>query len=215
MGATRATFIPTDLSCPDSIESSCESAIKELGKVHGLVNAGAMTARGNLEDTTAEDFDAQMALNCRGPFLMTQAIARHMKSASTRGSIVNISSVCAKGGAPFLMAYSASKAALECLTRNNAAELAPHGIRVNAVGMGWCLTDNEDKLQRAQSGPDWLDAADSQQPIGRILRPEDIAATVGHLLSDASEMVTGNVVDLHPEYSLGMISLAPFDGPAQ
>ena len=90
------------------------------------------------------------------------------------------------------MAYSVSKAAVVTLTKNNAAELAPHGIRVNAINMGWCYTENEDKLQTAQSGNSrWIDDADSSVPLGRILRPEDVAATVGFRLSDSAAMMTG------------------------
>ena len=178
----------------------------------GLVNAAATTSRGNLLDTSEELWDAQMNINARAPFLLSQAVAQHMISNGTRGSIVNISSVADKGGAPFIMAYSVSKAAVSTLTKNNAAELAPYGIRVNAVSMGWCFTENEDALQTSQAGPDWLEKADRQMPMGRILRPVDVASTVGFLLSPAAEMMTGNVVDLHPEYAAGMLSLAPEDG---
>ena len=69
-----------------------------------------------------------------------------------RGSIVNICSVAAKGGAPFIMEYSWAKAALVSFTKYNAAELAPKGIRVKWLNMGWCLTENEHKLQSQQSG---------------------------------------------------------------
>lgn len=209
---SSCSFYETDISCPSSIASSFSSAISDMGGVDGLVNAAATTDRGNLMTTDAEMFDWQMNVNCRGPMLATQAVARHMVSAGTPGSIVNITSVAGKGGAPFIMAYSASKAALECLTRNNAAELAPHRVRVNAVAMGWCYTENEDKLQAAQTGnQNWVEDADSQQPLGRILRPEDVAPTVGHLLSDAANMITGNIVDLHPEFAAGMLSLAAVD----
>ncbi|GMH85956.1 hypothetical protein TrVE_jg2676 [Triparma verrucosa] len=208
---TKAHFYATDLSDPASIKASCASTISDLSKISGLVNAAATTERGNLETTTSDDFDWQMICNARGPFLMSQAISNHMKSEKIRGSIVNITSVASKGGAPFIMAYSMSKAALECMTRNNAAELAPHGIRVNGVAMGWCYTENEDKLQTLQSDSDWIKKADCSQPIGRILRPEDVASTVNFLLSDASNMMTGNIVDLHPEMAHGMLSLDAVD----
>eukprot|EP00656_Telonema_subtile_P022898 TRINITY_DN24170_c0_g1_i1.p1 TRINITY_DN24170_c0_g1~~TRINITY_DN24170_c0_g1_i1.p1 ORF type:complete len:205 (-),score=47.40 TRINITY_DN24170_c0_g1_i1:27-641(-) len=198
---------------PASLKAGFTQAVEVLdGRLDGLVNVAATTARGNLATTSEELWDMQMNINCRGPFLMSQAASNHMISKETRGAIVNISSVCDKGGAPFIMAYSVSKSALSTLTKNNAAELAPHGIRVNAVSMGWCYTENEDALQTSQGGADWIEKADSQQPLGRILRPVDIAATVGFLLSPAASMMTGNVVDLHPEYACGMISLAGVDG---
>ena len=112
------------------------------------------------------------------------------------------------------MAYSASKAALVNLVKNNAAELAPRGIRVNGINMGQCLTDNEDKVQRAQAGSaanDWVQKADANVPLGRILRPADVAPMVVFLLSDASSMMTGSIVDLHPDFADGMCSLLTED----
>uniref|UniRef100_A0A6V2PCJ6 Ketoreductase domain-containing protein n=1 Tax=Ditylum brightwellii TaxID=49249 RepID=A0A6V2PCJ6_9STRA len=204
-------FVAADLGNTEdasSVIAKAAEAMSGVGPISGLVNAAATTGRGNLLTTTAEDFDIQMALNVRAPFLVSQGAAKHMIENKVRGgSIVNICSVAALGGAPFIMAYSASKAALAAMTKNNAAELAPKGIRVNGVNMGWCLTENEDKLQRKNSGDDWAVKADAGVPIGRILRPEDVAATVGFLLSDASAMMTGSVLSLHPEYSDGMLSL--------
>merc|ERR1719281_1085822 len=119
------------MSSPSSLEGAVAAAIEALkGRVDGLVNAAGTTERGNLMDTTVEMFDKQFDINTRAPFLLTQAVAQHLIATEARGaSIVNISSIAAKGGAPFIMAYSASKAALNVLTANNAAELAPHGIR--------------------------------------------------------------------------------------
>ena len=105
------------------------------------------------------------------------------------------------------------KAALVCQTKNNAAELAPSGIRVNGVNMGWCYTDNEDALQTRQNGGDsrWIDKADAGVPLKRIIRPADVTATVLFLLSDAAAMMSGGIIDLHPEYAAGMQGLAAVD----
>merc|ERR1719478_1312493 len=102
---------------------------------------------------------------------MTQVVAKHMIEKDIRGSIVNISSLAAKGGAPFITAYSASKAALNVLSQNNAAELAPYGIRVNSINMGWTYTENENALMVKKAGPDWLSSADEQMPLKRLMRP--------------------------------------------
>ena len=131
-------------------------------------------------------------------FLLTQALARHLKQRRARGAVVNIGSCAAHGGAPFILAYSCSKAALACFTKNTAAELRPHGIRVNQVNMGWCYTEAEDRGQR-QTNENWLAEADAASPSGRILRPEDTAASVLHLLSEASAMVTGAILDISPD----------------
>lgn len=203
-------FVAADLSDAQQAQQVIPRAaekMKDVGPISGLVNAAATTGRGNILTTTAEAFDAQMNLNARAPFLLAQGAAKHMIEHKIRGGIVNICSVAAHGGAPFIMAYSASKAALVNMTKNNAAELAPKGIRVNAVNMGWTYTDNEDKLQRKNTGDDnWVARADQGVPLGRILRPEDVAATVGFLLSDSSGMTTGTIVNLHPEFPEGMLS---------
>lgn len=194
--------------------------------ISGLVNAAAVTARGNLFTTTPTAWDEQFAINVRAPFLLTQAVAAHMmewknrmetttttttSSPRPRCAIVNITSCAAHGGAPFVMAYSATKAAAVNLTKTTAAQLAPHGITVNAVNLGWCYTDNEDALQTAQTDAAWIARADASVPLGRILRPADAAVTVSFLLSDASQCMTASIVDLHPEFAHGMLSLQESD----
>ena len=100
------------------------------------------------------------------------------------------------------------------LTKNNAAELAPKGIRVNGINMGWTLTENEHKLQSEVHKNDrWHEEADKSVPLGRILRPADVASSVLFLLSGASTMMTGAILDLHPECAIGMLSLAAEDTP--
>jgi NAD(P)-dependent dehydrogenase (short-subunit alcohol dehydrogenase family) len=212
----RVAYVCADMSdahAPGKMIEEAVSLFRDLGPISGVVNAAAYTARGNLFTTTADEYDGMMAINARAPFLVTQAAAKHMMEAHVRGSIVNICSVASTGGAPFIMAYCASKAALVCQTKNNAAELAPSGIRVNGVNMGWCYTDNEDALQTRQNGGDsrWIDKADAGVPLKRIIRPADVAATVLFLLSDAAAMMSGGIIDLHPEYAAGMQGLAAVD----
>ena len=222
-------FVKADLSDASSASSIVPRAIELLEEgeessslpqpimISGIVNAAATTARGNLLSTTADMFDEQFHTNVRGPFLVTQAAVNHMverKVPRGVGSIVNICSVAAHGGAPFILGYSCSKAALVTLTKNNAAELGPKGIRVNAINMGWTLTENEAKLQSAvHKNEEWWKKADESVPLGRILRPADVASTVMFLLSGASIMMNGSIVDLHPEYPHGMLSLNTEDNP--
>jgi len=203
-----AHFVEVDIADAASLQAAAAASFEILGdRVDGLVNAAGTTERGNLMTTTAEGFDKQFDINARAPFLLTQALAVHLKERKLRGaSIVNISSLAAKGGAPFITAYSASKAALNVLTMNNAVELAEHGIRVNAINMGWTVTDNEHELMVKKAGAEWLTEADAAHPMKRLLRPVDVACTVCFLLSPASTMMTGNVLDLHPDSALGLLS---------
>eukprot|EP00429_Kryptoperidinium_foliaceum_P020371 CAMPEP_0176037416 /NCGR_PEP_ID=MMETSP0120_2-20121206/18536_1 /TAXON_ID=160619 /ORGANISM="Kryptoperidinium foliaceum, Strain CCMP 1326" /LENGTH=286 /DNA_ID=CAMNT_0017370805 /DNA_START=67 /DNA_END=927 /DNA_ORIENTATION=+ len=208
----EAVFVEADMSDPDSLQAAAAESIQRLGdRVDGLVNAAGTTERGNLLDTTVEMFNKQFEINTRAPFMLTQAVAKHMIAKKIRGAVVNISSVAAKGGAPFITAYSGSKAALNVHTQCHAAELAEHGIRVNAVNMGWTLTDNENALMVAKAGPDWLATADPSLPLKRLLRPVDVASTVCFLVSPAAEMMTGNSIDIHPDAFTGMMSLKTTD----
>lgn len=207
-----AVWVEADMTDPSSLQKAADAAIEALhGRVDGLVNAAGSTERGNLLNTTVEMFDKQFETNTRAPFLLTQAIAKHLIEKKVRGSIVNISSIAAKGGAPFITAYSASKAAVNVLTQCNAAELASHGIRVNAINMGWTYTENENALMVAKGGANWLEKADAGLPLRRLMRPADVACTVLFLLSPASMMTTGNCYDLHPDTALGLLSLKTED----
>lgn len=163
----KCVWVQADLSKAEDASSVIPKAaqvMNDVAPISGVVNAAATTARGNLFTTTADDFDSQMNINVRAPFLITQAAAKNMIESCVQGaSIVNIASCAAHGGAPFIMAYSAAKAALVVLTKNNAAELAPHKIRVNAINMGWTVTDNENEIQQVEhaEGLHWLQSADA------------------------------------------------------
>ena len=201
-----AAFVAVDLGDEAAATKIMDAAVAAFGTVDLLVNsAAACFPRGDLETTTPELWDTMMATNVKAPFLLTQAFARHVKARRARGAVVNIGSCAAHGGAPFILAYSCSKAALACFTKNTAAELRPHGIRVNQVNMGWCYTEAEDRGQR-QTNENWLAEADAASPSGRILRPEDTAASVVHLLSESASMVTGAILDISPDMLPGIMS---------
>jgi len=112
------------------------------------------------------------------------------------GSIVNIITMASHGGEPALTAYAASKGALATLTRNAGHQLQPDRIRVNGLNIGWTATEGEHAVQTETGEPDdWLAAADRGAPLGRLLRPDDIAQMVTYLLSEAAAIVTGSVID--------------------
>merc|ERR1712147_611055 len=180
-------FHAADLHDPKQCASLVPAAEHIFGTIDGLVNSAATCfPRGTLEDTSLELWDGMFHLNTRAVFLVTQAVAQHMREHKVQGSIVNIASIAAQGGAPWNTAYSASKAAVVSMTKTNAFELRPNGIRVNAINMGWCLTDKEMQGQNSWKGEDWLVKAEKEHPMGRLMRPVDVAGTVGHLLSDAT-----------------------------
>jgi NAD(P)-dependent dehydrogenase (short-subunit alcohol dehydrogenase family) len=200
----KAVFHRADLLDASQCSSLVPAAEQSFGTIDGLVNSAATCfPRGSLEDTSPELWDTMFHLNTRSVFLVTQAVSKHMKSRKIQGSIVNIASIAAQGGASWITAYSSSKAAVCSLTKTNAVELRSHGIRVNAINMGWCLTDKEDQGQRSWKGEDWLTHAEKNHPMGRLMRPVDVACTVGHLLSNATTMLTGSILDFAPEQITG------------
>ena len=195
-GGARAIFVPTELENVDDCRRAVRTADEHFGKLDGLVNAAADTSRGTLDDTTPELWDRLMAINTRAPFFLMQEAVRVMRREKTAGSIVNVLSMSAHAGQPFLVAYSVSKGALATLTKNQAHALKQDRIRVNGLNIGWMATPGEHAIQKSDGSPaDWLETADARMPYGRILRPEDVAGMATFLLSDAAYMMNGSLVD--------------------
>jgi NAD(P)-dependent dehydrogenase (short-subunit alcohol dehydrogenase family) len=200
----ESLYVKADLSRVDDCLAVIEAADGRFGRIDGLVNAAASTARGTIDDTTAEAWDQMMALNLRAPFLLMQGAVRVMKREGRGGSIVNILSVSAHGGQPKLTAYCTSKGALAVLTKNVAYAVRRDRIRVNGLNIGWMATPGEHAIQAAEGAPSsWLELADAAAPMGRILRPLDVARLVTFLLSDDGEMMTGSIVDFDTNVIVG------------
>jgi NAD(P)-dependent dehydrogenase (short-subunit alcohol dehydrogenase family) len=193
---TEAVFVAGDLAREDDCRAVVAACAERFGRLDGLVNAAGLSLRGTLDDTSVELWDLLFAVNVRAPFILTQEAARLMRRARRGGSVVNIITMASHGGEPVLTAYSASKGALATLTRNLGYGLQPDRIRVNGLNIGWTATEGEHGVQTATGQSEhWLSAADRSRPLGRLLRPADIAPMVTYLLSDAARMVTGSVVD--------------------
>ncbi|MEM8925609.1 MAG: SDR family oxidoreductase [Actinomycetota bacterium] len=189
--------VVADLADPTAPETIMNAADAAFGRVDVLVNAAALTVRGSVWNTDAELWDRMFAVNTRSPALLISAAARIMKREGAAGSIVNVGSVAAHGGQDFLYPYSASKLALQAVTRNAAFSLMRHRIRVNLVQPGWMATPGEDVIQKRFHGADdgWLDDAAAGLPFGRLIDPLELARTLCHLASDESGMMTGAVID--------------------
>lgn len=174
--------------------------------IHGLVNAAGTFAPKPFLEHTGKDYDRYMDLN-RATFFITQAAAENMK-ANGGGSIVNIGSMWAKQAvrATPSSAYSMAKAGLHSLTQHLAMELAEYGIRVNAVSPAVVVTPiygafiDPGKIEETLT-----EAFDAFHPIGRVGRPEDVAHTVTHLLSDETAWVTGAIWDVDGGVMAGLV----------
>ncbi|MDE0110999.1 MAG: SDR family oxidoreductase, partial [Albidovulum sp.] len=134
-------FVKADLASVEDCRSVIAAADAEFGRLDILVNAAAITDRGNIVDTSQELFDRMMAVNVRGPYFLIQEAVKVMIRESIEGSIINIGSVSALAGQPFISAYCTSKGALATLTRNTAFALLRNRIRVNQLNIGWMASD--------------------------------------------------------------------------
>ena len=192
-----ARFLAADLADIASVQSIVPAALAAFGRVDILVNAAGDTDRGSLTETSPELYDRIMAVNVRAPFFLMQDAVRAMQAAGIAGAIVNIQSMSAHGGQPFLAAYSISKGALATLTRNAAYGLLKHRIRVNGLNIGWMATPGEDAIMRRHHGATdgWLDDASAKQPFGRLVDPREVAKAVAYLASGASGLMTGANID--------------------
>jgi hypothetical protein len=193
----RVVFVQADLEKVDDCRKVIATADAEFGRVDVLVNAAAITDRGTLLDTDPALFDRMMAINVRAPFFLMQEAVKLMRRDQIAGSIVNIGSMSALAGQPFIAAYCTSKGALATLTRNSAYALLRNRIRVNGLNIGWMASEGEDRIQREFHGsaPDWLEQAAAKQPFGRLVDPHEVARAVAFLCSGESGLMTGSVVE--------------------
>jgi 7-alpha-hydroxysteroid dehydrogenase len=187
----RALVVPTDVTESDQLERLVESAMQEFGRIDILVNnAGGWMPRPFLQ-TSQRNLEAALRFNVTSAFVLSQLVVPHM-AVGGGGAIVNISSRSASMVQPAFTAYAASKAALSMLTRAMAPELAPK-VRVNAIEVGGVETA---ALEAVLTDPAVRERLEANTPMRRVGQPEDIAAAVVFLASDASSWVTGKIFEI-------------------
>ena len=193
----EASFVQADVADIPSARASVAAVINRHGRIDGLVNAAGLTTRGTLLDTTPELFDQHVAINLKGPLFLMQAAVADMITRGEPGSIVNVITMSAHGGQPYLAPYVASKAGLVGLTKNAAHAHRWDKIRINGINIGWTETAGEDDIQRRfhGAGDDWLEKAGAALPMGQLGQVDDVARLAVLLLSDASGVVTGSIID--------------------
>ncbi len=183
-----------------NIETATAALLEAVGEggeggIDVLVNAAGITSRGGLDDIDVGTFDRLMAINVRAPLFVVQALRPRCAPGAT---VVNVASMLAHGGPPFLLGYAASKAALVTLTKGMANTLKRERVRVFAINLGWTLTPAEQEVQTRVHGlPEgWAHDFAAAQPFGRLLMPEDPAGLVSFLASPDAAMMTGAIIDL-------------------
>lgn len=192
-GAT-AESIQGDLSTATGIDRFCQ-ALRTLNAPVDLLinNAGSLVKRAKLLESTPHLFDDVYTLNVKSAWFIAQAVAAGMIERKF-GVIVNLSSVAARhGGGPGAALYSSAKAAVSCFTRGLAKELAPHGVRVNAVSPG--TVDNH--FHELFSTAEMLDSMKKQTPAGTLGTNEEIADTIVFLCSDKARFIHGQTLEVN------------------
>jgi NAD(P)-dependent dehydrogenase (short-subunit alcohol dehydrogenase family) len=190
-------FVKVDLADTGDCRNVIAATQSHFGQVDVLVNAAAATDRGTIFDTTPELFDKMFNVNVRGPFFLIQESVKLMRRAKVHGTIVNVLSISAHGGQPFITAYCASKGALSTLTKNVAFALMPYRIRVNGLCIGWMNSEGEDRtMKRFHGAKDgWQLEAGKKLPFGRLIEVDEVARAIAYLGSDESGLMTGSIVD--------------------
>jgi NAD(P)-dependent dehydrogenase (short-subunit alcohol dehydrogenase family) len=170
------------------------------GVIDVLVNNAGVNLKKDLVDVTDEEFQNIIQTNVLGVFAISREVAKIML-AQSHGSIINISSMASQYGIPKVIAYTASKSAIEGMTRAMAVELSPAGIRVNCIAPGFIATKMS--ATALNNDPERKDRVLKRTPMGKLGIPEDIANTAYFLASDASAFITGTVIPVDGGNSIG------------
>ena len=198
----RCVTVEADVTAADAPERLASRAREAFGGLTTLVNAAGIIANGSVENTSDAAWDEMLDINLRAPFRLMRAVMPLLldggsAAATPRPSIVNVSSVTGLRAFPGVLAYCVSKAGVDQLTRCAALELAPHGIRVNAVNPGVVVTN----LHR-RSGFDeekyaaFLERSKGTHPLGRAGEPDEIADLIWFLASDRAGWITGETISI-------------------
>lgn len=185
----RALVVPFDIAHLPSHAEAVERALSEFGQIDILLNNAGMNVRNASHEYLPEDWDRVLDTNLKGAFFFTQAVGKHMME-RRQGKILNISSMTSYLGLPTVPAYTATKAALQQLTRLLAVEWAEYNIQVNAIAPGWIHTEMTAPLK----GTPRYDWVVSKTPAARFGEPDELAGAAVFLCSPAADFITGQTL---------------------
>ncbi len=185
-----ATYLHCDVSKSSDVKAVVAAVVKQHGALDILLNNAAINISGDFLEISEADYDKVLDINLKGSFLMLQACAREMVKQAA-GSIINMSSVNDTLAIPNIVSYCVAKGGVSQLTRATSISLAPHGIRVNAIGPGSIMTD---MLKSVVNDKAAMARVMSRTPMGRVGEPSEIASIAVFLASDESSYVTGQTI---------------------
>lgn len=187
-------FVRCDLGSVDAVRSAVDHAVTAHGRIDVVANVAGVVQFGRFETVTEEEWDRVHSIDLKGPFFLMQAALPHLRE--SKGCIVNVSSVAGRVPQPYTPAYAAAKGGLTQLTTCLALELAPDGVRVNAVAPGTVNTPLV--AQVAEKFPDDLNARVADRLMMMLpqgsMEPEEVAAAIFYLASADARSVTGTVL---------------------
>ncbi len=191
----RAVSCVVDLTAPEAPDRIVRTAVDAFGGIDVVVNAAGIIATGTIETTDDAAWDRMMAVNLRAPFRVMHAAAPHL--VARKGSVVNVSSVNGLRSFPGVLAYNVSKAGLDHLTRCAALELAPQGVRVNAVNPGVTVTNLHKRSGMSdEQYAAFLERSRQTHPLGRAGEAGEVAELILFLASDKAGHMTGETIPI-------------------
>lgn len=199
LGPNAKPFI-LDLNNLKAIPSEIKKIASEAGKIDILVNNAGINMKKDFIDVEDEEFQKILHTNVTSVFVMSREVVKVMKK-NGKGSIINISSMAAQYGIPKVIAYTASKTAVEGMTRSMAVDLAQYGIRVNCVAPGFIRTNMSSKA--LDNDPERKIKVLGRTPMGKLGEPSDIGDAVFYYATDLSKFTTGTVLPVDGGNSIG------------
>ena len=194
-------FVPYDVNEISGIPKLVTDLLQRFGQIDILVNNAGINMKKEFTEVTDEEFQKVILTNVTSIFVLSREVVKCMLEKKNGGVIINISSMAAQYGLPKVIAYSASKNAIDGMTRAMAVELSPKGIRVNAIAPGFITTDMTAKA--FSNDPERMNKAIARTPMGKFGLPADIGDAALFLASDAAKFITGVVLPVDGGNSIG------------